>query len=111
MGELQSTQRRCENLQQELGSKSEKLEESYRARQETEKTLKSKTKEVETLRMKIKEMLKKNANNGDIDADLKTILIDQEVENIKKENHETKKDLQTLKTKVFDLKHMWRAHL
>lgn len=56
-------------------------------------------------------MLKNNAINGDIDADLKTILIEEEVENIKKENQETKKDLLTLKTKVFDLKHMWRAHI
>ena len=46
----------CENLQQELGSKSEKLEESYKARKETETTLKSKAKEVETLKTKIKEV-------------------------------------------------------
>ena len=38
-------------------------------------------------------MLTNNAMNGDMDADLKSILIDEEVKQIKEENIETKKDL------------------
>ena len=45
------------------------------------------------------------------DADLRNLLIDEEVENIKKENEETKKDLQVLKFKIFDLKQMWKTHI
>ena len=56
-------------------------------------------------------MLNNKAVNGDMDADLKTLLIDEEVVNIKRENNETKRDLQVLKTKVFDLKHMWKSHI
>ena len=57
------------------------------------------------------QMLNNKAVNGDMDADLKTLLIDEEVVNIKRENNETKRDLQVLKTKVFDLKHMWKSHI
>ena len=57
------------------------------------------------------QMLNNKAVNGDMDADLKTLLIDEEVVNIKRENNETKRDLQVLKTKVFDLKQMWRTHI
>ena len=56
-------------------------------------------------------MLNNKAVNGDMDADLKTLLIDEEVVNIKRENNETKRDLQVLKTKVFDLKQMWKSHI
>ena len=38
-----------------------------------------------------------NSVNPHIDANLQHLLIDEEVENIKKENVETKKDLQILK--------------
>ena len=57
------------------------------------------------------QMLNNKAVNGDMDADLKTLLIDEEVVNIKRENNETKRDLQVLKTKVFDLKQMWKSHI
>ena len=56
-------------------------------------------------------MLNNNSVNADIDLDLRTLLIDEEVENIKKENEETKNDLQILKIKIFDLKQMWKAHM
>ena len=56
-------------------------------------------------------MLTNNAMNGDMDADLKSILIDEEVKQIKEENIETKKDLAAMKAKVSELKQMWRAHL
>ena len=56
-------------------------------------------------------MLTNNAMNGDMDADLKSILIDEEVKQIKEENIETKKDLAAMKAKVSELKQMWRVHL
>ena len=52
-----------------------------------------------------------NSVNPHIDANLQHLLIDEEVENIKKENVETKKDLQILKIKIFDLKQMWKTHI
>ena len=56
-------------------------------------------------------LINNNSVNSDIDANLRHLLIDEEVENIKKENVETKKDLQTLKIKIFDLKQMWKSHI
>ena len=56
-------------------------------------------------------MLKTDSVNGDIDSDLSNLLMDEEVENIKMENKETKKDLQTLKMKISDLKLMWKSHV
>ena len=47
----------CDNLQQEQDQISRKLEESFVARKETEKLLKSKSKEVENLKNKIKEVM------------------------------------------------------
>ena len=47
---------KCENVEQELQEKSVKLEESFRARQEAEKQLKIKSKEIENLRNKFKEV-------------------------------------------------------
>ena len=56
-------------------------------------------------------LLNNNSVNADIDANLRHLLIDEEVENIKKENVETKRDLQILKMKIFDLKQMWKTHI
>ena len=56
-------------------------------------------------------LINNNSVNSDIDANLRHLLIDEEVENIKKENVETKKDLQILKMKIFDLKQMWKSHI
>ena len=56
-------------------------------------------------------LINNNSVNADIDANLRHLLIDEEVENIKKENVETKKDLQILKIKIFDLKQMWKTHI
>lgn len=56
-------------------------------------------------------LINNNSVNSDIDANLRHLLIDEEVENIKKENVETKKDLQILKIKIFDLKQMWKTHI
>ena len=47
---------KCVNVEQELQDKSEKLEESCRARQEAERQLKIKSKEIENLRNKFKEV-------------------------------------------------------
>ena len=110
--ELLSSHSRCEALEQELIDRDEKLAESFKAREETEKTLKLKTKEIESLKKKIKELAtSNNVMNGQIDDDLKNILVDEEVGNIRKENEETKKDLLLLKEKVFNLKTIWRAHI
>lgn len=56
-------------------------------------------------------LINNNSVNSDIDANLRHLLIDEEVENIKKENVETKKDLQMLKIKILDLKQMWKSHI
>ena len=56
-------------------------------------------------------MLKTDSVTGDFDSELSNLLIDEEVENIKIENKETKKDLQTLKIKISDLKQMWKSHV
>ena len=109
--ELLSSHTRCEHLEQEIIVRDEKLAESFKAREEAEKTVKAKTKEIENLKKKIKEMANSSALNVDIDGDLKNILIDEEVGNIRKENEETRKDLQVLKEKVFNLKHIWKAHI
>lgn len=56
-------------------------------------------------------MLNNHSLNADNDVDIRNLLIDEEVENIKKENEETKKDLQIIKFKIFDLKQMWKTHV
>ena len=48
--ELLSTQGRCENLEQEIMDRDEKLSESFKAREDAEKTIKSKSKEIENLK-------------------------------------------------------------
>ena len=55
--DLIGSKNKCDNLQQELHQVSGKLEESFHARKETEKLLKSKSREVENLKTKIKEVL------------------------------------------------------
>ena len=54
--ELALSAAKCENVELELQEKSVKLEESFRARQEAEKQLKIKSKEIENLRNKFKEV-------------------------------------------------------
>ena len=54
--ELALSAAKCENVEQELQEKSERLEESCRARQEAERQLKIKSKEIENLRNKFKEV-------------------------------------------------------
>ena len=54
--DLTGSKNKCDNLQQELHQVSGKLEESFHARKETEKLLKSKSREVENLKTKIKEV-------------------------------------------------------
>lgn len=109
--ELTISNSKCDNLQLELKEMAGRLEESYRAREEAEKLLKSKSKENETLKNKCKELLNNQALNGDIDADLKTVLLDEEAQHIKAENKETKRELKAMKVKVSELKLMWKAHL
>ena len=53
---MTASNNKCDNLQQEQDQISRKLEESFVARKETEKLLKSKSKEVENLKKKIKEV-------------------------------------------------------
>ena len=55
--DLTGSKNKCDNLQQELHQVSEKLEESFHARKEAEKLLTSKSREVENLKSKIKEVL------------------------------------------------------
>ena len=95
--ELTISNSKCDNLQLELKEMAGRLEESYRAREEAEKLLKSKSKENETLKNKCKELLNNQALNGDIDADLKTVLLDEEAQHIKAENKETKRELKAMK--------------
>ena len=54
--DLTASNNKCDNLQQELEQISGKLEESFVARKDTEKLLKLKSKEVENLKNKIKEV-------------------------------------------------------
>ena len=54
--ELALSAAKFENVGQELQDKSEKLEESFRARQEAERQLSIKSKEIENLRNKFKEV-------------------------------------------------------
>ena len=54
--ELALSAAKCENVEQELQDKSERLEESCRARQEAERQLSIKSKEIENLRNKFKEV-------------------------------------------------------
>lgn len=102
---------KCDNLQQELKELNKRLENSYRAREDAEKLIKAKSKENEILKNKCKELLNNQALNGDIDADLRTVLLDEEAQRIKAENKETKKELKTMKHKVSELKQMWKAQL
>ena len=54
--ELALSAAKCANVEQELQDKSERLEESCRARQEAERQLSIKSKEIENLRNKFKEV-------------------------------------------------------
>ena len=109
--ELNVINSKCDNLQQELKEMNKRLEGSYRAREEAEKQIKLKSKENEILKNKCKELLNNQALNGDIDADLRTVLLDEEAQRIKAENKETKKELKAMKHKVSELKQMWKAQL
>ena len=109
--ELYISNSKCDNLQQELNEMNKRLEDSYRAREDAEKLIKSKSKENEILRNKCKELLNNQALEGDIDADLRTVLLDEEAQRIKAENKETKKELKAMKQKVSELKQMWKAQL
>ena len=102
---------KCDNLQQELKELNKRLGDSYRAREDAEKLIKSKSRENEILKNKCKEFLNNQALNGDIDADLRTVLLDEEAQRIKAENKETKKELKAVKHKVSELKQMWKAQL
>ena len=109
--ELYISNSKCDNLQQELNEMNKRLEDSYRAREDAEKMIKSKSKENETLKNKCKELLNNQALDGDIDADLRTVLLDEEAQRIKAENKETKKELKAMKHKISELKQMWKAQL
>lgn len=109
--ELYISNSKCDNLQQELNEMNKRLEDSYRAREDAEKMIKSKSKENEILKNKCKELLSNQALEGDIDADLRTVLLDEEAQRIKAENKETKKELKAMKHKISELKQMWKAQL
>ena len=109
--ELELEKLKNENLQQELQDNHARLEESFRAREEAEKVGKSKAKECNELKKKIKDLINSNSSKLELDVEYKDILLDEEVVNIKKENAATKQELSDLRDKIFNLKNMWRAHI
>ena len=109
--ELELEKLKNENLQQELQDNHARLEESFRAREEAEKVVKSKAKECNELKKKIKDLINSNSSKLELDVEYKDILLDEEVVNIKKENAATKQELSDLRDKIFNLKNMWRAHI
>ena len=109
--ELELEKLKNENLQQELQDNHARLEESFRAREEAEKVGKSKAKECNELKKKIKDLINSNSSKLELDVEYKDILLDEEVVNIKKENAATKQELSDLRDKISNLKNMWRAHI
>merc|ERR1739838_1095349 len=107
-----------EHLQKEL---EESKTEALKSKKEQEMLIKTKDKEIQTLHDEVSKTLNgKLANNidekiadheGNYEGQVTTLISEHEVEGLKNKNEEAMKHLKDLRSKVKDLKGMWKIHL